>query len=82
MKKLFLGAAAAAVLFAGPAMVVSASAAPSYQVAQVELNIGGHGHDRDHRRVIVKEHRRCENVTVRTHRPNGTVVIRKERRCH
>jgi hypothetical protein len=85
MKKLLLTAAAAAVLFAGPAVVASAaSAAPSYQVAQVELNIGDHDRDRDrdHRRVIVREHRRCENVTIRRHRPDGSVVIRKERRCH
>lgn len=84
MKKLLLAVAAGAVLLAGPA--VAASAAPSYQVAQVELNIGGHDHDyrdRDHdRRVIVREHRRCENVTIRRHRPDGSVVIRKERRCH
>lgn len=36
--------------------------------------------DRRPDRVVIRD-RGCRNVTIRTERPNGTVVIRRERRC-
>jgi len=41
-------------------------------------------------RVIIRERRaprfvvreRCRNVVIRSERPNGTIVIRRERRCY
>lgn len=50
----------------------------------------GYRRDRGEDRVIIRERRsegfgrgreRCRDVTVRTQRPNGTIVIRRERRC-
>jgi hypothetical protein len=37
--------------------------------------------DRRPGRVVIRERGNCRNVTIRSERPNGTVVIRRERRC-
>jgi hypothetical protein len=37
--------------------------------------------DRRPDRVVIRERGNCRNVTIRSERPNGTVVIRRERRC-
>lgn len=91
MKYLSLGALAAALLFTTP------SFAQDLRIRAGEGGISVRAGDdrpgyRRHRgpdRVIIRERRaprvvvreRCRNVVVRTERPNGTVVIRRERRC-
>jgi hypothetical protein len=37
--------------------------------------------DRRPDRVVIRDRGNCRNVTIRSERPNGTVVIRRERRC-
>jgi hypothetical protein len=37
--------------------------------------------DRRPDRVVIRDRGDCRNVTIRSERPNGTVVIRRERRC-
>ena len=37
--------------------------------------------DRRPDRVVIRDRGPCRVVTVRTERPNGTVVVRRERRC-
>lgn len=91
MKYLTLGALAAALLFTTP------SFAQDLRIRAGEGGISVRAGDdrpgyRRHRgpdRVIIRERRaprvvvreRCRNVVIRTERPNGTVVIRRERRC-
>ncbi len=91
MKYLSLGALAAALLLTTP------SFAQDLRIRAGEGGISVRAGDdrpgyRRHRgpdRVIIRERRaprvvvreRCRNVVVRTERPNGTVVIRRERRC-
>jgi hypothetical protein len=91
MKYLSLGALAAALLFTTP------SFAQDLRIRAGEGGISVRAGDdrpgyRRHRgpdRVIIRERRaprvvvreRCRNVVIRTERPNGTVVVRRERRC-
>jgi len=91
MKYLSLGALAAALLFTTP------SFAQDLRIRAGEGGISvraggdrpGYRRHRGPDRVIIRERRaprvvvreRCRNVVVRTERPNGTVVIRRERRC-
>jgi hypothetical protein len=78
MHKLMLGTIAAATL----AMAVPASAqgvrigdGPG-GAPDVSVRIGpGHPHYRDHARA------RCKTVVTRSHRPNGTVVTKRVKRC-
>jgi hypothetical protein len=37
--------------------------------------------DRRPDRVVIRDRGFCRNVTIRSERPNGTVIIRRERRC-
>lgn len=91
MNYLSLGALAAALLFTTP------SFAQDLRIRAGEGGISVRAGDdrpgyRRHRgpdRVIIRERRaprvvvreRCRNVVIRTERPNGTVVVRRERRC-
>ena len=83
MKRFALLLAAAAVCFT-PALISPASA----QSASVNIRVGDPGYRTyspgyrtySKKRVVYKN-RNCRNVTVRTKRPNGTVVIKKTRRC-
>jgi hypothetical protein len=83
MKKFALLIAAAACLFAAPAAVQTAGAETS-----VRVGVGDSGNHygwrnrgyRSHSEVVVgRPH--CRTVIVRTKKPNGTVIIRKHRRC-
>jgi hypothetical protein len=86
MKKFALMIAAATCLLAAPALVQPAAAQ-----ADVNVRIGTTHHDngnhygwrhrgyRSNAAVVV--HPGCRTVVTRTHRANGTVVIRKHRRC-
>jgi hypothetical protein len=83
-KSLLLFAVAAGLYMIAPPAVQPASA----QDATVRIGIGERHHDgwrhrgyRSRAAVVVGERSRCRTVTVRTHRPNGTIVIRKHRRC-
>jgi opacity protein-like surface antigen len=74
MKTFLLVAAAAAALT--PAMISAASA------DSVNVRVGsGYPHYRAQatEHVVVSHH--CRTVTVRSHRANGSVVIRRTRRC-
>ncbi|WP_439573077.1 hypothetical protein [Phreatobacter sp.] len=91
MKYLSLGALAAALLFSAP------SFAQDLRIRAGEGGISvragddrpGYRRNRGSERVIIRERRaprvvvreRCRNVVIRTERPNGTVVVRRERRC-
>jgi hypothetical protein len=73
MKKLVLLTAAAA--FLAPAWIASASA------ETVNVRVGSPGYRAySQERVVVSPHH-CRTVTVRSRHANGTVVIRKHRRC-
>jgi uncharacterized protein YraI len=79
MKK-FVLLAAAAVCFA-PAMISSASAA----TASVNVRVGSPGYYhsgyRAYNQRVVVSGSHCRMVTVRTKRANGSVWVRKIRKC-
>jgi hypothetical protein len=84
MKKFALLAVAAALLT--PALFTAPAAA---QDASVSIRVGDPGPRHYHRgyraygqeRVIVRAGSDCRTTTVRTKRANGTVVIKKIRKC-
>ena len=75
MRKLIMSAVgAAAIAIAGPA------------AAQVHVDVPGVGvrvgsGDQNHRGYRARAQGDCREVTTRTVRPNGTVVIKKRMRC-
>jgi hypothetical protein len=76
MKKLVLMAAAAA--FLAPALISSASA----ETASVNVRVGSPGYRAySQERVVVNPHH-CRTTTVRTKHANGSVSIRKIRKCN
>lgn len=92
MKFLTLGALAVALLFSTPSFSQDVRIRAGEGGISVRTDDGRPGYRRDRRpdRVIIRERRsdrfdrrreRCRDVTVRTQRPNGTVVVRRERRC-
>jgi hypothetical protein len=85
MKTILFAAAAVSCLFAAPSFAAPVNAGNSFQMAQVDINIGARRPGvvvRERRpAVVVHERNRCRVVETRTRRPNGTIVIRKERRC-
>jgi hypothetical protein len=96
MKLAVLGALGAALIFAAPAFAQDVRIRAGESGVSIRAGDGqdrgrrGWRGDRGPDRVIIRDRRpdrvvirdrRCRNVTVRTERPNGTVVIRRERRC-
>lgn len=76
MKKFALLAVAAALVT--PALISSASA----ETASVRIRVGEPGYRAyAQERVVVTSPHHCRTVTVRTKRSDGSVVIRKQRRC-
>lgn len=80
MKKFVLLAAAAA--FLAPALISSASA----ETLNVRVGVGNSGYNNGYRaygqeHVYVGRRHHCRTVVTRHHRANGTVVIRKFRKC-
>ena len=80
MKKFVLLAAAAA--FLTPALMSAASA----ETLNVRVGVGNSGYHNGYRaygqeRVYVGHRNHCRTVVTRHKRDNGTVVIRKIRRC-
>ena len=82
MKKFTLLAAAAAVMLLTPAML-----APAAAETNINVRIGTPGYHDGYRaygstrtKTIVRGPN-CRMVTVRTKRANGTVLVRKVRRC-
>jgi hypothetical protein len=75
MRKLMMGAiSAAAIAIAGPA-----AAQVHVDVPGVGVRVGSdHQHNRGYR---ARAEGNCREVTTRTVRPNGTVVIKKQTRC-
>jgi len=70
---------AAGCLLAAPAAVQPASAETSVRIG---VNDGWrYPAYRSHAAVVV-DRPHCRTVTVRTKRPNGTVIIKKQRRCY
>jgi ABC-type sugar transport system substrate-binding protein len=86
MKKFALMLAAATCLLAAPALVQPAAAQADVNVRIGTSNNNGHHNGWRHRgyhsnAAVVVAHPRCRTVVTRTHRANGTVVIRKHRSC-
>ncbi len=91
MKILALGAFAAALLVAAPSFAQDLRIRAGENGVRIRTDDRGPGwrRDRGPDRVIIRERRaprvivreRCRNVVIRSERPNGTVVIRRERRC-
>ncbi len=90
MKILALGAFAAALLVSAPSFAQDVRIRAGENGVRIRTDDGrGPGWRRDRPdRVIIRERRgprvmreRCRNVVIRSERPNGTVVIRRERRC-
>lgn len=91
MKCLALSAFAAALLVSAPSFAqdLRIRAGEGGVRIRAEDSRAGWRRDRGPDRVIIRERRgprvivreRCRNVVIRTERPNGTVVIRRERRC-
>lgn len=94
MKKFAFLIAAAACLVVGSASVQPASAqslsigiGDSSPRGRVVVRDNGYrSYDNGYRsyareRVVIASPRQCRTVTVRSHRANGTIVIRKYRRC-
>jgi hypothetical protein len=75
MKKLALLAAAAA--FLAPALISSASA----ETASVNVRVGSPGYRAYSQERVVVSPSHCRTTTVRTKRANGSVSIRKIRKC-
>jgi hypothetical protein len=92
MKYLSLGALAAALLFTTPSFAQDVRVRTGETGITVRTGDSRPGYRR-HRgpdRVIIRERRAprviirergCRNVVIRTERPNGTVVVRRVRRC-
>lgn len=83
MKMLAYGLACAAVLtFAVPAsaQVVIRDGHRDSGVS-VRIGDGDRHHDRDRDRGWRRSHADCRVIKTRTHRPNGTVVIKTRRVC-
>lgn len=90
MRKLVLGiAAAATVLTVAPALaqfdVRAGDGGVSVRVGERDNWRGRHWDDRD---VVIRRHRGafargddCRTITVRRHLPDGSVVVRRTRRC-
>jgi hypothetical protein len=78
MKLLIIGAAAAATLFAAlPASAEVVVRSPGGAVV-----VGGHRHyDHGYHHGWRRHHADCRVVKVRTHRPDGSVVVRTRRTC-
>ena len=75
MQKLMMGAiSAAAIAIAGPAAAQVRIDAPG-----VGVHVGSG--DQHYRGYRARAQGDCREVTTRTVRPNGTVVIRKQTRC-
>ncbi len=92
MKYLSLGALAAALLFTTPSFAqdVRIRAGDGGISVRAGDDRPGYRRHRGPDRVIIRERRAprvvirergCRNVVIRTERPNGTVVVRRERRC-
>ncbi|MDP3545137.1 MAG: hypothetical protein Q8S29_03065 [Phreatobacter sp.] len=92
MKYLSLGALAATLLFATPSFAqdLRIRAGEGGISVRAGEDRPGYRRGRGPDRVIIREGRserygrsseRCRDITVRSERPNGTVVIRRERRC-
>ena len=93
MKYLTLGALAAGLLLATPSFaqdvrIRAGESGISVRAGDDRPGLRRHrGGDRviirDRRpdRVVIRDRGPCRVVTVRTERPNGTVVVRRERRC-
>lgn len=75
MKKLALMAAAAA--FLAPALISSASA----ETASVNVRVGSPGYRAYSQERVVVAPSHCRMTTVRTKHANGSVSIRKIRKC-
>ena len=79
MKKIAFLIAAAGCLLAAPAALQPASAETSVRIGAGD----GWRHDAYHSRAaVVVDRPHCRTVTVRTKRPNGTIIIKKQRRCY
>jgi hypothetical protein len=78
MRNLILGVVGAAAV----AFVTPAAAQVHVDVPGAGVHVGG-GHHHHHHRGAYRARARanCREVTTRTVRPNGTVVIRKSMRC-
>jgi hypothetical protein len=79
MRKFALLLAAAGCLLTVPAVVQPASA-ETYVRTSSGSSWGGPGY-RSRAQVVVSNPQRCRTVTVRTKRWDGSVVIKKQRRC-
>ena len=82
MRNVIMGlAAVAAIAIATPAaaQVHVRTDAPG---VGVRINSGVHHNRGYHRGWRARAHANCRQVTSRTVRPNGTVVVRKSTRCH
>jgi hypothetical protein len=75
MKKFALLAAAAA--FLAPALISSSSA----ETASVNIRVGNPGYRAYSQERVVVSPNHCRTTTVRTKRANGSVSIRKIRKC-
>lgn len=75
MKTFALAIAAAALL--APALIQSASA----ETASVTLRVGDPGYRARAQERVVVTTPNCRMVTVRTKRADGTVIVKKQRRC-
>ncbi|MDP2803998.1 MAG: hypothetical protein Q8O26_19175 [Phreatobacter sp.] len=97
MKSIALGALAAVLFFSAPSFAQDLRIRAGEGGISVRSGDDrrddrrGYRRDRGEDRVIIRERRsegfgrgreRCRDVTVRTQRPNGTIVIRRERRCN
>ncbi|WP_296579846.1 hypothetical protein [Phreatobacter sp.] len=96
MKLIALGALAATLLFSAPTFAQDLRIRAGEGGISVRSGDDRRDDRRSYRRdrgpdrVIIRERRserfnrgreRCRDVTVRTQRPNGTIIIRRERRC-
>lgn len=79
MKKIAFLIAAAGCLLTAPAALQPASAETSVRIGVND----GWRHDAYRSRAhVVVTRPQCRTVTVRTKRPNGTIIIKKQRRCY
>ena len=83
MKKFVLIAAGAAALLFAPAAVTSTPA--NAQSVHVQVGTPSYGYVRPayttRKKVVYRTTSNCRYTTVRTKRPNGTVYVKKIRRC-
>lgn len=79
MRNILISAAGAAVLAVASPAAAQVHVHTNTPGVGIHVGSGGHNHYRNHRGWRARAE--CRQVTTRTVRPNGTVIVKKRTRC-